>query len=162
MSLQSILQKTFIFGSSKKYWMQNFDLSLFQKIICYDHLSRLYYSFVKWNIFFFFRKYIVTCTSTTTTTLTKTETVTITTIPSTSHKASVSFSDTDGLLPFNSYDCFIQLEVDDYLSAKSIPVHVYIVQATSNVTGIALFLFIILKMHCYKPWINRGPVKTRI
>jgi hypothetical protein len=82
---------------------------------------------------------------------TTTETVTITTIPSTSHKASVSFSDTDGLLPLNSYDCFIQLEVDDYLSAKSIPVHVYIVQATSNVTGIALFLFIILKMHCYKP-----------
>ncbi|XP_071121963.1 uncharacterized protein [Mytilus edulis] len=75
--------------------------------------------------------YIVTCTSTTAATLTKTETVTVT-IPSTSHSASVTFKDTDGLLPLNSYDCVIQLEVNGYTSAKSIPETVYIRQTQSN------------------------------
>ncbi|XP_052065857.1 protein artichoke-like [Mytilus californianus] len=77
--------------------------------------------------------YIVTCTSTTAATLTKTETVTET-IPSTSHSASVTFKDTDGLLPLNSYDCVIQLEVNGYTSAKSIPETVYIQQTQSNTT----------------------------
>lgn len=54
MSLQSILQKTFIFGSSRKHWLQNFDLSIFQKIVCYDPLSRLYYSLVEMKHFVYF------------------------------------------------------------------------------------------------------------
>lgn len=46
-------------------------------------------------------------------------------IKSTNHTTSVSFSDVDGLLPLTLYECVIQLTVDNYTSAKSIPTLIF-------------------------------------
>ena len=50
----------------------------------------------------------------------------------TSHSASVSFTDVDGLQPLTLYECVIQLTVNNYTSAKSIPTYIY----TPTPTGI--------------------------
>ena len=90
----------------------------------------------------FYREYLVTCTSKTAATLTKTTTViiefpvclnTTSTMStnnttsntsecekSTEHTASISFTDSDGLLPLTLYECVIQLTVNNYMSAKSV------------------------------------------
>jgi len=43
----------------------------------------------------------------------------------TNHSASVSFTDVDGLQPLTLYECVIQLTVNNYTSAKSIPTSIY-------------------------------------
>lgn len=44
---------------------------------------------------------------------------------STDHTTSVSFSDLDGLLPMTLYECVIELTVDNYTSAKSVPTFIF-------------------------------------
>ncbi|VDI75919.1 thrombospondin 2/3/4/5 [Mytilus galloprovincialis] len=59
-------------------------------------------------------------------------------IKSTDHTTSVSFSDEDGLRPLTLYECVIQLTVDNYTSAKSVPTLIFtqaaVIAGTKNET----------------------------
>ncbi|CAC5377833.1 THBS2S [Mytilus coruscus] len=59
------------------------------------------------------------------TTVTDCNTVDSNCTKSTDHTTSVSFSDVDGLLPQTLYECVIQLTVDNYTSAKSVPTFIF-------------------------------------
>ncbi|XP_052067581.1 uncharacterized protein LOC127706896 isoform X1 [Mytilus californianus] len=64
-------------------------------------------------------------TAANTTVLTDCNTIDPNCTKSTDHTTSVSFSDVDGLLPQTLYECVIQLTVDNYTSAKSVPTFIY-------------------------------------
>ncbi|VDI79459.1 Hypothetical predicted protein [Mytilus galloprovincialis] len=63
--------------------------------------------------------------TTTNTTVTDCSTIDSNCTKSTDHTTSVSFGDVDGLLPLTLYECVIELTVDNYTSAKSVPTFIF-------------------------------------